>query len=1049
MPMKVFYSVIVLLSATLPGRAQCVRRADLNAYERGQFITVANGNRTEASAQFLSESGCGDQMLRELNGLGAKIAYADERVGYAMVIISREKLLGTLDIPGIEYAYTSDDERMYYQDPTARVLQSDRKVAPVPPISIPYPRVTTTVSHAGPYFATDEIGLTQLWKQYPDADGRGVRVAVPDDGFDLLHPALQKARDAQGNLVPKVADLETETSPEEDSRWVRFGEPIQTKNGNFEAAGATWTAPENGAYRFGIFKADLSLGPEDNSHSKKLSLAVGVLWDQQNNRVWVDTDGDGNFKNQRALGDYGTTHDVDWFGAKAGDDDNRIPFGLKIDAERDAVYVRIGDLHGALVAGSLASNKLTGGLFDGAAPGVQLIDENLDRGTALIAAMVKAAERPDTDVINRSGGIGRAGYTGVREGMEDFAQHVLERIATFYNKPIVCYCAAVGAIHVNDYAGPEMLRRNRHLEPPYRETINSTVSFVPNGLVNTVLAPSANLETESRYAPLDITWEDGKRRSFRDDLFSPPAPGGYAIGANNSPAIPVVSGVLADLISEAKRERVRYNSARLNNAIFTGARLLDGFPVSEQGYGLINAARSWQQLAKMANADDPKNAELTSFTVSRMEDGKVVQIQGFQADLANYGEKLSGEILITRHGGYAGGRKYTFSLLGNDGSIALLDHEATLERDKATRVRFRTSGTPGWHVVFLELHDTKADVVMQDVPLSVREPEVPEKIEPGIEKYESTIEPLRSEYRYVCVGDDVQAARYVMRIPYTGPSNVSTRSFPGGHYRAKTIPPGKPIDVRHHVGPIETLESLVVNDHPGTQDVFWENRGRPEYATQYDGLAPDVPIHAELTVSKYAVAINKSTSNAISVTNRLAYIRGQVELYDAALKTSELAGTGSHASAELDVTLPANLAQWRVRVMSDSLAAHPADVYLLNCSDDKGSCRVAGQREISTSGKTLLIDKPQVGNWRIVVRTRDQVSHPVAYTIREALLVLATAPIEAHEFNRASGATWTLPLPTKRRDAQYAAFRIAGTPGVQQEKDGLLIAMTPLDSNTP
>src|ERR1700733_3153926 len=225
-----------------------------------------------------------------------------------------------------------------------------------------------------------------------------------------------------------------------------------------------------------------------------------------------------------------------------------------------------------------------------------------------------------------------------------------------------------------------MLRPNPPPRPPYRDTINIFVWFLPNGLVNVVVAPSANLETDSRYKPQDITWPDGVRYMWDDGKRNPPAPDGYVIGANNSPTIPVVSGLLADLISEAKQEHVRYNALRLNNAVFTGTKILDGFPVSQQGYGLINAAQSWDQLAKMAKADDPQNAELTSFTVSRKEGQKTIEVQGFQADVAKPGEKLDGEILITRRGGYPGARKYTLSLRGNDGGVVLLDHAATLER---------------------------------------------------------------------------------------------------------------------------------------------------------------------------------------------------------------------------------------------------------------------------------------------------------------------------------------------------------------------------------
>lgn len=711
----------------------CNSHATLNVYERAQFLQVSQGKRAQVSAQFLAARGWSEKMLENLRSLGATVRYADETSGYALVSLSRDKLLETLDLPGIAYAYTRDDDRMYYQDPAAKIPQGERKAETVPAIEIPYPRVAKTLAPNGLYFAADVIDLTVLRKEHPEADGRGVRVAVADEGFDLLHPALQRAMDATAKTVPKIADLGTLTTPDEDSGWVRFGDPIATKNGTFDAAGRTWIAPEDGTYRFGIFKQDLVLGPEDNSKAKKLLLSVGVLWNEDQNRVWVDTDGNGSFTNERALGDYGATHDVDWFGTKDGDDDNRIPFGVKTDAGNNAVYIRIGGEHGAFVGGPLAGNKLTGGLFDGAAPSAQLIDENLGRAT-LIASLVKVFARPDVDVVNRSGGLGRAGYTGNRVGIEDFAQRVVERIIAVYNKPIATYSAAVGTIHVNDYAGREMLRRNRQVGPPYKDTINSFVWDLPNGLVNVVLAPSANLETDSRYMPQDISWDDGKRHNFSDDRFNPPAPDGYVIGANNSPTIPVVSGMLADLISEAKREHVRYSATRLNNAVFTGTKLLNGFPVSQQGYGLVNAAQSWDQLAKMAKADDPANPELTSFSISRAEvvtgagknsgeafgpePKKRVQVQGFHADLSNVGEKLSGEIWITRHGGYAGGRKYKFSLRGDRGDYELVDQEATLERDKPVRVRFKTNGSSGWNIVFLELHDAKADVVMQDVPLS-------------------------------------------------------------------------------------------------------------------------------------------------------------------------------------------------------------------------------------------------------------------------------------------------------------------------------------------
>ena len=1038
---------IVFILALLSGlscKSQCTSRAQLNEWERGQFVEAAEGKREEVRAQFLSAPGCSEPMVAALSHLGAKINFWDRPSGYALITLSREKLFETLDIAGIDYAYTSDNHWTYYQDPVATISLSERRVEPVPAIGIPYPRVATTLAPDGPYFAADEIGLSALWKRRPEADGRGVRVGIPDEGFDLLHPALEQARDAAGNIVHKVADLGTSTSPDQDSSWIPFGEPVESKHGVLMAAGRSWTVPKDGTYRFGIFKQDLVLGPEGNSRSKKLSLSVGVLWDQQNGLVWVDTDGDGSFKNQHALGDYGVAHEIDWFGTELGKDDNRIPFGVKIDTAKNAVYLRIGGDHGALVAGPLAANTLTGGLFDGAAPSAQLIDWNYSRSTEL-AALVSVFSRPDVDMVNVSGGIGRVAFPGYsQEGYEDFPQRVLERIITVYNKPIAAYSAAAGTIHVMDYDGPEMLRRNQRLAPPYRDTVNSFVWNLPSGLVNTVLAPSANLVTESRYMPLDLRWDDGTKRGFTDDTFASSAPDGYSIGWNMSPTIPVMSGVLADLISEAKREHVRYNATRLNNAVFTGTRLLEGFPVSQQGYGLINAAQSWDQLAKMAKADDPANPALTSFTVSRMEDGRIVEVQGFHADLPNVGEKLDGEIWITRHGGYAGGRKYTLALRGNDGSYELLDHQAVLERDKAVRVRFRTNGKSGWNIVFLELRDAKADVVMQDVPLSVRVPDIPEKVAPGVDKYESTIQPLGNEYRYVRADDDTQAARYVMRIPYTGTFHNSARSFPGFSYRQEKTPPGAPVDGAHHVGPMEELRSLVANGSPGTQEIFWENRGRPEYATQYDGPAPDVPIHATLTVTKYALVIAKTERGTLSVRNQLADAEGHIELYDAKLATSELKGQGNHAMAEVERDVPAGLAEWRVLVTGSAKGAH-ADAYLFNCTGKDG-CVIVSQQEIMDKRAPLVVEKPQAGTWRIIVRSREQMDRNLVYKLSEAQLVPTQAWRTETDTNHRSGEKWSVALPSTTR---YAGFRIAGTPGVESEKDGLLIAMTPLEANVP
>jgi hypothetical protein len=333
---------------------------------------------------------------------------------------------------------------------------------------------------------------------------------------------------------------------------------------------------------------------------------------------------------------------------------------------------------------------------------------------------------------------------------------------------------------------------------------------------------------------------------------------------------------------------------------------------------------------------------------------------------------------------------------------------------------------------------------MEDVPLSVRAPDIATPVGPGIERYEAEIPPLRSQLEYVQVGDEVQAARYEVKIPYTS----SLVSFPGGRSEVHTTPPGEPVDVAHHVGPMQTFESLMANGEPGTQQVFWENRGRPEYATEYDGPAPDVPIHAQLTLTKYAVSIDKGDNDSLKIDNRLADIEGRIEVYDAAILNSQLVTRGLHASGESEINLPSDLDQWRMRVTPKSDLKDRADIYLLNCTGKNG-CYVAAQKEATTPAQTFVIDKPAAGLWKVLIRSRKAASSPGAFSIIEARLSRSQSSSASVDGKHVSGDVWTVPLPKKQSDAQYAAFRIAGSPGNPRQKNGVLVAMTPLDGNTP
>jgi hypothetical protein len=1025
-----------------PLLAQCTSHAALTNYDRQEFVAAAYGQDTEIAFEYLAAPGCYKEASASLAKLGAKIEYSDKKVGYALLILPKDKLFDSLDVSGIAYATVP---RIYKEENFIPV--PERKIVPIAALTIPTPRVAKSLPSDGPYFPADEIGLNALWKQHPEADGRGVRVAVADDGFDLLHPELLMGRDSQGALVPKVSDLDLVTSPETDDDWVQFGPLIKSKGGAIHTAGRAWKVPSDGEYRFGVYDHKMTLGYEDDPKEHpipKVELSAGVLWSEERKLVWVDADGDGDFSDDPGLADYAVRHEIGWFGSQEGADDNRIPFGVKIDAGRKAAYISIGGDHGAYIAGPLAGNKLTGGLFDGTAPAAELIDVRF--GDSQLPVLLRAFARPDSDIVNRSGGIARD------LDSEVFERHVLERALAVYRKPFVCYCDLANAIHVDDYQSPEMLRRNRQLPPPYLEAMNSEVWFKEDGLVNTVLAPSASLVTESRYVPVDLPWADGKRH-ITQDILDPPAPDGYSIGANNSPTIVVVSGVLADLISEARRRHVRYGSVRLTNALLISAKQVSGFSAAEQGYGLVDAAGAWYQLEKMANADDPKNPTLTSFTIARDRDGKRVEVHGFHANLPTPGgDTIRGDLWLTRIGGYAGARAYRLDLQADDGTYTILDRDVSFARAVPRKIEFEAKVRSGLHVGFLQLINKEANVVMQEIPISVRAPEVAQVLAPGVERYEATIPPRHVNYRYFRIEEGVQAMRATVDIPWGGSDFISARGMefgPGGEYLnfdpSDKMPDGSPIDSGHSFGPMEHFEALTADVRAGTGSVFWENRGRPEYETPYDPPAPDVPIKGTLRLSKYAVALTLVGQN-LRLTNKLAEIQGRVEFYDGKLNSSEVEGSGARASATLDASIPSGLAQWRVNVSSESFGQIAYDAFLLNCTNEKRGCFGAAQQPIGKHGTTIVVDGPEKGDWRIVIRTREATNRAITYRVRETTLTSSTIPNQSLDGKYSSGETWSVPVPAKQSDAQYAAFRISGTEDV---KDGLRIAITPLTKGAP
>ncbi len=1030
-------------SATAP----CKGQAALDEVDRAAVAAaMTKPANDEVDVQFLATQGCFESFFVQLNQLASQIKFIDRKLGFVHVAIPKARLLDALDLSGADYASVSLVQTRPDFAPIA-----DPKPAPLPAFTISFPRVASDLPPGGPYFPAEEAGLNRLWEQYPQANGSGTHIAIVDGGLDLLHPALQRVKNQDQALLHKIADLDTANAVGDDSGWVRFWEPIQSVDRTITAANKMWKVPADGIYSLGVFARIFTVGSFVDPGAKKVTLTAGVLWDRKHDLVWVDTDGDGDFTNNLALSDYAKQQDIDFFGRVEGDQDNRIPFGVKIARAQNAVYISIGSDHATDVAGTAAANRLTGGLFDGAAPQAQIIDMRFNSLSTVLPALIKAASRPDVDVVNRSGGVGGP-------VLMEFERHVLKRLVELYKKPVVCVCTVPGTISVGDYQSPEMLRRNRQLQhPPFLESLFSPVWFTREGLENGIVAPSASLTTESRYQPLSYLGSDGLRH-MSPGLLAPPAPTGYAIGANPSPTISLVSGIIADLIGLARQKNVRFDARRLANAVFTGASFVRGFPASIQGHGLIDALNAWHQLEAMSRADDPRNPVLTTFEVNRNVGGKKTVVYGYNEEFLTEGGTHTRELWVTRHGGFPGGRYFRLRLRGNDGTFALLETWAVLNRDRATRVRFTVGPTPGMHVAFLQLVDARVGVTMQHIPLEVRTPERPEVVAPGEERYRAEIPPRKRDIHFVHVDGGAQAMHVVMQKANVGfeilPYQMFWNRDRGVFLQLKRSSEQAqlPLDPAHHVGPMQRFEALVKDPSPGIWELYWDNRGGAEYETPYDPPAPDVPITGTLIVKKYRVSLSKISAHTIAAHNHLAAIDGRVEFFDGALATRDLEGTGARGIATVTTQVPPKTAMWHIVVESRADRTEDADVYIVRCTEES-KCLAERQESLRKGRTTLSIVRPGAGMWRIVVMQRRAGPRETSYRLREALLTPSRPEgVEAPPFARhASRSHSSVSVPIQQSNlksdhAIYAAFRIAPISG---EKEGELIAVTPVVRGAP
>ena len=517
--------------------------------------------------------------------------------------------------------------------PSAAAGGSDRPQVSPTPASLPPAPVPDDASFLQGFLPKEDLGVLAFLKEHPEADGRGIVVAILDTGIDLEHPALQTTSTGE----PKIIDLFDGT----DDGYLSL--PIEIKSGAGPARGLTGRPlnlpadlPAGSIVRLGVIigrdyfpgglanrrkeerRADWQRAREtwnaaNAADQGERAAAIrdafqrilkddedpGDLFDiaaLRRRDAWevrIDTDGDGDLTREAPLLPYRERRDIARF-----PDPIRFAVALERIAPDGSSLFLVFDEggHGTHVAGIVGGYYGPNDPLNGLAPGVQFLAGKVGNGrlggSTSHNSLLKAAQWAvdmGADVINISFG-GDTFFDDGNETTSAFLNELVERTG-------VVICSSAGN------------------EGPALSTIGSP------GSARRIFGWGASISEKTQqtnYGSLEPRREEMFHFSSRGPLLSgDPGIDFISPGAALSPlptwlllkgeswngtsmASPQGAGFCALILSAARAEKLPVTPARLRRAMRVGARRLPGVTVIEQGDGVPQAPATLDALRQLA-----------------------------------------------------------------------------------------------------------------------------------------------------------------------------------------------------------------------------------------------------------------------------------------------------------------------------------------------------------------------------------------------------------------------------------------------------------------
>lgn len=499
--------------------------------------------------------------------------------------------------------------------------------------------------HLQPKSAT---GVDRFLAEHPEHDGRGTVVAIFDTGVDPGAPGLQVTSDGRPKIVDVVdgsgsGDVDTSTVVEASEDGT-----LEGRSGRTLVLDPDWSNP-TGAWRVGL-KPAAELWPgglvgrmrgerskdraeaarvilddlrrrhakaeaaKDEDAAEDLEQLIEqaealaerrdagpvhdcvVFHDGEHWRAVVDTDEDGDLRDEAAMTNYRTFREWSTFG-----DEDLLNFAVNVYEEGDVLSI-VTDCggHGTHVAGIVAAHFPGQEHLDGMAPGAQIVSVKIgdhrlrssSTGTGEMRGVVAVLEN-DVDLVNMSyGGPTAFPNAGLQVDMlsELVNRHGVLFLASAGNDgPALTTVGSPGGttsalIGVGAAIGPEMMVEQYAVRRPHDElayTWSSRGPTTDGALGVDISAPGGAIAPVPNWTLQRSMLMNGTSMS------SPSACGGLAL-----------------LVSGLKAEDRAVDPHAIKRAIQRTARPLPTTSVFGQGPGMLQVDAAWQWLTEHRDAID-------------------------------------------------------------------------------------------------------------------------------------------------------------------------------------------------------------------------------------------------------------------------------------------------------------------------------------------------------------------------------------------------------------------------------------------------------------